>query len=225
MPATTFRAPAQPVRSVPAHHQPEGVRATLLRCERRYKVRWAVLTILGFGFLWIGPAFFATLTIMLQIQANGIPSPWWELFFWGAVVGIPLLFVLEWRTRGGFADDAIDSVGGADAASWSVGHRAGASLALITEVSLWGPRIIINGVRRLVSAGKFAGDVAAPAAILSVLLRSDEGIATSHVLSQSGLDAEAFGDALAYLTFHDFIGISKDGRQLWICTEARKCLG
>ena len=226
MPATTYRAAVPPVRQVPAQHQSPGVRATLIRCERRYKSRWLVLTILGFGFLWIGPAFFAVISIVLQMHANGIPTPFPELFFWGSVVGIPLLFLLEWSTRGAFCDDTIDSIGGADAASWSAGHRAGASLALITEVSLWGPRIIINGVRRLFSAGRFGRDPYTPAAaVLSVLLRSDEGMTSSHVLSQSGLDAEAFGDALAYLTFHDFVGISKDARQLWICSDARKCLG
>jgi hypothetical protein len=60
--------------------------------------------------------------------------------------------------------------------------------------------------------------------VLAILLRREDGTPSATVLTQSGLAADPFGDALAYLTYHEWIDISKDGLQLWILTAARKRL-
>ena len=41
---------------------------------------------------------------------------------------------------------------------------------------------------------------------------------------QAQLEPSAFADALAYLAFHDYVGIAKDGTRVWLNTDARKRL-
>jgi len=136
-----------------------------------------------------------------------------------------LLFLMEWMTRGAFIDDAVDGMGGTDNMSASFSHRQMATLALLTEISLWGPRITLTAIKRLSGATRLGlNPQPDAAAVLAVLLRREDGTASATVLTVTGLTAERFGDALAYLTFHEWIDISKDGLYLWILSDARKRL-
>jgi hypothetical protein len=221
MPQTIYRKPVPP----PAPKiDVKDVLARVRKHERSFRSRWALMFVLGMVALWIGPFLAATIIWVLQFHLGGIPDSWGYLFTWSMGL-IPLLFLMEWMTRGAFMDDAVDGIGGADNMSASFGHRQMSSLALVTEISLWGPRIIITAARRFTAASRLGRNPQpAAAAVLAVLLRRDDGTPSASVLTQSGLSADDFGDALAYLTFHEWIDISKDGAVVWICTAARKRL-
>jgi hypothetical protein len=194
----------------------------LYRHERRFRSRWMTLMLLGFGALWIGPIIAATLIWMLELRAGGLPDSWGYLFMWSLVI-IPLLFALEWSTRGAFLDDSVGAMGGEDNMSASFSHRGLSSLALLTEISLWGPRIILASIKRLTGASRLGRNPQHPAAaILATLLARDEGMRCAAVMSRANLDADNFGDGLAYLIYHEWVDLSKDGLHLWILSEARR---
>jgi hypothetical protein len=200
----------------------DRVARCLDRHERRFRSRWMALMVLGFGALWIGPILAATLLWVLQFHAGGIPDSWGYLFIWSIAI-IPLLFALEWTTRGSFLDNSVDAMGGTDNMAASFGHRQWASLALLTEISLWGPRIILAAIKRLSGASRLGRNPQRPAAaILATLLSRQEGMRCASVMTRTGLDADAFGDGLAYLLYHEWVDLSKDGLQMWILSDARR---
>jgi hypothetical protein len=210
MPQTVYRKPGpQPEVTVDVNHVISRVR----RHERSFRSRWMLMIVLGMIAIWIGPFLAATILWVLQFHAGGIPDSWGYLFAW-CIGLIPLLFLMEWMTRGAFMDDAVDGIGGTENMS-----------ALLTEISLWGPRITLTAIKRLSGATRLGlNPQPDAAAVLAVLLRREDGTASAVVLTASGLSAERFGDALAYLTFHEWIDISKDGLYLWILSDARKRL-
>jgi hypothetical protein len=223
MPSARVSAPRAPSAIVAV--DPDRV----LRCVRRYESKHRrhllLLMLLGVCVLWLGPVIATCILYVIEIRANAIPDSWMHHFMLCSIVLIPLLFVLEWATRGQFIEGAVDGIGGEDIMTASAGHRAGSVLALLTEVSLWGPRRIMGGIIGLRRNARFGSRRRETgAAVLAVLAGSEEGMSSAFVMRRSGLDADAFADALAYLTYHDWIGISKDGMVLWILSEARRRL-
>jgi hypothetical protein len=195
------------------------------RNEAAFRTRWITLITLGFFVVWIGPALAATIVLLYQVRHLPDPQPWGQLFVWCSVIGLPILFALEWATRGSFMESAMDGLGDPDTIAGRYAHTRGGVAVLLTEISLWGPRMVIAGARRLAAAARLGKAPQAPAAaLLAVMLRQEDGMSSGQALTQSGLDADSFGDALGYLTFHEIVGISKDGTRLWVATEARKRL-
>jgi hypothetical protein len=41
-------------------------------------------------------------------------------------------------------------------------------------------------------------------------------------MTATGLHPDDFSAALAYLGFHEIVGVSRDGLRLWVLSEARK---
>lgn len=201
-----------------------AIAARMRRLDGAFRTRWTGLMFLGFVVVWIGPAIFTLMFWNLQLVFQGYPTEPLVMFAWCCGVGIPLLFLLEYATRGQFYDapdaPSPDSMGGDSPAS-----RAGA-YALVVEISLWGPRMVITGFKRLRDEGRFGNAARKTGAqIATCLLNSEEGALNSgQIFTECKVDGELFADALAYLTFHDRVGISKDGLRIWIASEARRRL-
>lgn len=202
----------------------KDVAARLRRLDAAYRTRWTTLMLLGFGVVWVGPVFFTMIIWMCQFWAHSDATDLHVTFAWCCAVGIPLLFVLEYATRGMFYDGPdgahVDSMGGDSPA-----NRAGA-FALMIEISLWGPRMVITGFKRLRDEGRF-GNAArkAGAQLVTCLLQTEEGSMNSgQIFTRCGLTDELFTEALAYLSYHDRIGIAKDGTRIWVLSEAKRRL-
>ena len=150
MAQTIYRKPVPPP---PVKINVDHVLSCVRKHERSFRSRWVLMIVLGMIALWIGPFLAATILWVLQFHVGGIPDSWGYLFAWSIGL-IPLLFLMEWMTRGAFMDDAVDGMGGTDNMSASFSHRQMATLALLTEISLWGPRIIITALRRLSGAAR-----------------------------------------------------------------------
>jgi hypothetical protein len=194
----------------------------LLRQEHAFRTRWSTLAFLGFCVLWLGPALFATLGWVAQQRDSGTPTPWGTLFVWCAGIGIPLFLLLEYLTRGSYFETAVDDLD--DRISVS-GRNRSAGAAMLIEISLWGPRMLIAGVTKVGGAARHKPAARrAAASIVAVLLRREDGTTSGQAMTEAQLDADAFGDALAYLTFHETVGISRDGMRIWLLTDARKRL-
>jgi hypothetical protein len=203
---------------------PANLAARLRRNDASFRARWTTLALLGFCVLWIGPLACAAILFASQKLEHGPITPFATSFLWCSAILIPILFLLEFLTRGAFLEDAVNSVDTGTLAGNYAMRRAGAGLVAI-EVCLWGPRMIIAGIKRIAGAGRFTkDDREAAAKIVSALLRREDGMETAPLFTEAALPDATFGQALAYLTFHDQIGISKDGSRVWLLSEARKQL-
>jgi hypothetical protein len=196
----------------------------LRNLDSAYRTRWTSLILLGVLVCWVGPVFFTAIIWMMQYWAHGDATELRTTFIWCCAIGIPVLFVLEYVTRGMFyeAPDgaSIDSMGGDSPA-----NRAGAYMLMI-EISLWGPRMVITGIKRLAGDGRF-GNAArkAGAQIIGCLFQSEDGgLATAQIFTHCSVNDDLFADALAYLLYHDRVGVAKDGLRVWILSDARKQL-
>src|SRR4051794_2332076 len=196
--------------------------ATLLAClRRREQQQWmkiAGLTTLGLGFLTFGPILLGTI-----IWARGTrrhyadyPTTWFGAVMVASVCIIPLLFLLEWATRGLFFENVAESAGD------SYFGRRMAGRAFLIEMLLWGPRMLLSAGRRLRSGATYRGvDRALAAQMLAKLVRSDEGIPIGQVFDASNPVAVP---TLTYLTYFDWVDLSKNGDRIWVLSDARKVL-
>jgi len=217
MPATTI---ARPTRN--AGPTRDDADRMLRRQEAAFRTRWSTLAFLGFCVLWLGPVIFATLGWLNQQRYTDTPTPWGTLFGWCAAIGLPLFLILEYVTRGSYFENAADDL--EDRITYS-GRNRGMFLAMLIEVSLWGPRMLIAGITKLGGAARHKPAARrAAASLIAVLLRREDGMTSGQAMTEARLDTDAFGDALAYLTFHETLGISKDGSRVWLLTDARKKL-
>ena len=225
---STPTRPRPPVRRGP---DAAALVVRLARAERGFVARWSVLMALGFVVLWLGPFIFATLVWLTQARWGGGTSDWSTLFWWCALIGIPLAFAVERATRGTFLADAVESMPDPGTITGFVARRRGGVMLLLMEMALWGPRMCLAGFDRVRSAWVARGSASAGATLdaagraLAVLLADDTGVPTVDVMTRAGLDADALGDALGYLAYHEWAGISKDGLRVWASSDARRRLG
>ena len=91
---------------------------------------------------------------------------------------------------------------------------------VLVELCLWGPRMVIAGAKKLHHLGRHRGaDRALAAELLAALANRGEGMPTAELYPLAHGRDDAFGDSLAYLLFHDLIGISKSGDRAWLLSE------
>jgi hypothetical protein len=211
---------------------PARLAAVLKRGDGSFVARWIILAILGFVVLWIGPFIAATIAYVLRMRDNY--TPWLTCFFWSCLIGLPILFFFEWLTRGKFLDNTMEGLGdirgygmyggaGMTSAFYLRGRIAAGALAV--EICLWGPRMVIAGFRRIAALMRVKPKDHAPAAaVLAPLMRQEEGLSTGAAMTQARLDPDDFSAALAYLSFHEIVGMAKDGSRIWVLSDARKKL-
>ena len=163
----------------------------------------------------------------------------WNYFILGAtVVCLPLLFSLEIRTKGGYLDGVMSDPGpelpgGADvarrlmvfgmlptvAAGAAVEPRR--SVAGVVELFLFGPRLIVNGIRHLRQTRKLPPtNLKLAAKILTLLCERESGIPIEMLKSRKVEPADV-DNAIFWLVFYGWIGISKDWQKIFIYSESR----
>jgi hypothetical protein len=123
---------------------------------------------------------------------------------------IPVLFWVERLTRNQWLED--DATGGSNAVPVPV--------AGVTELLLWGPRTIIAAMRR--RRQRVQANVLTGAASLIAYLRhfpEDDGVGTDE------LPALRPQPVLEYLASRAWVGVSADGRRVWLRSDARRTLG
>jgi hypothetical protein len=210
MPATINR---QPSAETTAH-----IEQSLRAHERRFRLGIIALLIGGAALALVGPIIVGSLVFLKQFRRGHVAS-----MSWFAAVGItaffvvPLIFAIEFATGGKFIDDFAETM-----ADRPFTVRRAGSGAVFLEVFLWGPRMIIAAFRRVSGINACKGhDRALAAAMLGKLLMRDESMPAGEVFDATNPAAVA---SLTYLTFYDWIDISKAGDRIWILSEARKRL-
>jgi hypothetical protein len=196
-----------------------------------FRVRWLCLLAAGLVMLWAAPALISWILCAIRDDAGGggtVTTSWPVMLIGCAAVVIPILFGIEYVTRGRFLDEVFgenDLLGGTSRYSRGFFYPGleGFGLILLVEIFLWGPRMTLAATRHLRAASKFSTvSFAAAAGIVRALLREEGGQSAADVMTRAGLEPSAFSDALAYLAFHDYIGIAEDGTWVWVNTDARR---
>jgi len=222
-----IKIPAMPVatRFVAPRQTTETILPRLKKLDSGFRGRWFGLLILGAIVSMIGPVIFGSLYWMRQFGGRRHTG---EYHTWLWEVGIvclwflPILFLIEWVTRGKLLENTVDEV---DGMGRFVAGRVVAG-AVFVEVCLWGPRMVSGGVRKQIGLTRHRrADRALAAAMLAELLNRGEGLAIGDLFALARERDDAFSESLAYLMFHDLVDISKSGDRVWLCSEGKKSLG
>ena len=207
---------------------PETVLPRLKKLDGSFRARWFALLIAGAVVSMIGPVIFGTAMWMRQYRAGGlgigvVQQPWWWHVAMVSLWFLPILFFIEWITRGKLLENTVDTVG--DMGRF-IGGRAVAGAAFV-EMCLWGPRMVTGGARKQFGLTRHRrADRTLAAAMAAELVNRGDGmpIGDLYALAQNRGD-DAFADALAYLMFHDLADVSKKGDRVWLCSDGKKALG
>src|SRR2546430_6753041 len=119
------------------------LRAKLARMEQSFLARWLLLVLAGAAFCLIGPVLFGTLIWLHQFgERGGEIHSWLNRVVVTGVIFLPILFLLEWATRGKMFEEGAETLG--DSVRLP-GVRGAAQGLVIVEMCLWGPRMVIAG--------------------------------------------------------------------------------
>jgi hypothetical protein len=192
--------------------------------EGSFVARWTLLVALGSLFCLLGPVIVGSFIWLKQFQTRGMAMHSW--LFRVAQTGVfflPILFLIEWATRGKLLEEGAEALGAGS--RLPVGRQAAQGMVFL-EMCLWGPRMVIAGTKKLYNLSKHRGaDRNLAADMLAMLVNAGQGIPSAQLYPLAKNNDDAFSDALAYLLFHDLIGISKTGDRAWLLSEAKRTLG
>ena len=217
---TTTRFAAQ-------HHTPQSVLPKLRKLDAGFRGRWLVLMIVGAAVSLIGPAIVASILYTMEFRTGGVgigdeQKPWVRHFWITCLWFLPVLFFLEWITRGKFVDQTFENTqeDDPDFAGRAVGG------AMIIDTTLWGPRMVTGGFRKQAGLTHHRrADRTLAAAMLAELLNRDQGASIDDLFALAQGRDEAFTKALAYLMFHELVDVSKNADRVWLLSEAKRKLG
>ena len=203
----------------------EQIRGSLQQLERAFYTRWISLISLGSIVTMLGPILIGSIIWGKQFSVTytGSVQSWTFCVGEASLIVLPILFLIEWLTRGKLVEDAADSMGDMGMMRFSPYMGRGMGGLIVLEICLWGPRIVIAGTKRIAEMSKHAAaDRSIAAEMLHLLVLRGEGISTGelYVLVQNRDDL--FSGVLAYLLFFDLIGVAKAGDRAWLAGSAMR---
>ena len=195
--------------------------------DSSFRTRWFALILAGAVVSMIGPVIFGTAMFIRQFRAGGVgigveQHPWLWHVGMVALWFLPILFLIEWATRGKLMEDTVAEAG--DMPRF-IGGRIVAG-AFLAEMCLWGPRMVTGGVRKQIGLARHRGaDRTRAAAMLAELINRGESLPIGALYALAQGRDDAFADALAYLIFHDLLDTSKNADRAWLTSKGKKALG
>jgi len=224
----------------------DDVRYVLWHFERRERLqRLKAATMIAFGIplSLLGPVVLATMFwLALRFASRsfqvGSDIQWFHLFIVLTVLVVPLLYRLELRTGGDyllavFRETDVHGMRGIlfvpgptreVGAISSVVANPRSTSSLFVELFLFGPRMAIAGFRQAKLARRVRlAERRRAALVVTLLLRRDGGVETPSLIT----DGESMDDVLpvlAYLTFHQWVGVGKKWDRVWLHSESRRIL-
>lgn len=213
--------------------------ARLVRLLRQrgslFHLKTLFMILLGLPASLLGPAVVATL-FWVAAMPLGLWVEWTTAFGWASLIMLPALYMLEIRTKGNFLAERVDEITplppiargiftlGEFGAIAALASNPRTTSTLFTEVFLFGPRLVVDAFRQLRLRMYARGaDIRRAASILSTLTELHDGLPTEDLL-RANESARTLAPTLAYLAFHDWIGVGNSGGKVWLLTEARRVL-
>jgi hypothetical protein len=200
---------------------------------RETAMKLGIIALLAFGVpaTFFGPVILASLYWVAALHFGNYS--WFWIFVISCLVLIPLLFRMEWKTRGEYFSDAVSSTFAAGTSPWIGFGTFGAAIQFgqsprvptigLVELFLWGPRQILDAVGKFahIRLLKFTSRQRV-AQLLSQLMKVDH--LTLDQLQSSGKPSTDLYSAIAYCVWYDWIGVSKDGQKIWLDSDSRQKL-
>ncbi len=151
---------------------------------------------------------------------------WTGWFFVYLLAVVPLLIREDRRSRGEFLSDAAVGMSNpADASSYGEYQidRLSVGGVAITELLLWGPRSLINGlaIMRGQQPTRSKPLLERAARVILQLYDDSEAIEMKKLI-QPGDSPLQFGQVLKWLDDNDHIGLSSDKSRVWLSSRMRK---
>jgi hypothetical protein len=183
---------------------------------------------IGISLSFLGPAVIASIVHRFLGRTETGLLDWTSLFLFSCLL-IPIVYYAEWRSRGNFFVDEMRAQGAGTDSSYipaSYGEfrlRQGAAVAaLFTEILLLAPRLVFSALFDLRQRVELTYDELTRAAeIVLELYDVTNGIPVAD-LRRGSESPQSLRRIFQYLRFHDWIGVSKRGDNVWLLTTARK---
>lgn len=208
----------------------------LVRITRSLKVRefmfWmkvSAMLPLGVFASLLGPIVVASIADGV-LEALKVPVNGGLLLLLSFLMVLPLLYLVELRTRGSFLSEELRAQGttGEDLfRSSSSGEmefrRTAVVYAVWIEVFLYGPRMVIDAVHQLTARVRLGNPPIHRAAEIVMFLASlDSGINVENLRRMESVDD--LRRTLYYLRLHEWIDLGDHGRRVWLLSTAKRRL-
>jgi hypothetical protein len=177
----------------------------------------AVRLICGAPLTMIGPLFTAAFlaAIAARLRWEAMPS-FGTLLLLCAAVMVPSLMWYRRRLEGSvFANNPIERP--SSFGEYELGRQKGAAI-LFLEFSLLGPEMLWSAIDAITGRRQTRGaDAELAATLVDELLTRGEGAAVAELAAdRSPADVRR---AVAFLKRHDWVGVSADGRRVWVLSD------
>ena len=200
------------------------IRRCLQRRVNTQRALIAAMMLFGIPLLAVGPAVAATFIIILDAR-YGKGDLTFSAYFWNcAWIVVPILFFLEMKTKGTFAEKAGISLDEFDPRLSLLSGSTGAELVVLVIFSLLGPGLILGAAKRI--RGQLinrAAPMARCTEVVAQLLQADIGVSIFH-LQKSGELFEDLLTVIEYLVHYEWASASKSGDKVWILSDAKNRL-
>jgi hypothetical protein len=211
-----------------APHRVQRVLGELAADEKLGAASVAVKILLGVPLCLLGPLLVTVILKFIEFRGNGDWLPaFGSTFLLVAAVLVPLLLLLEFRTRGGFFSDSLQGESSPfTASSYGEYRLQSAKLAWLgyTEVALTGPRLVLEAVEAL--RGHKPVDLplrVAAAEIVVDLFDAGQGMPVQQLV-RPHRPLPVVWRAVNYLTRREWAGISSRRDRVWLATPVRERL-
>jgi len=221
-PTIDYRSPAT------GSHRIQRVVGELSADEKLGAASVGVKLLLGVPLCLLGPLFVTALLSSIEYRAHGEWLPGFGMtFLLVTAVLVPLLMLLERRTRGQFLSDSVKG----ESTPWSASSYGeyelqSAKLAWIgyVEVALTGPRLVLEAVGSLRGRKPVDPPLRVAAAEIAVeLFDAGEGMPLQQLVRQDRPPAYVWR-AVSYLARREWVGISSRRDRVWLATPVRERL-
>jgi hypothetical protein len=188
----------------------------------------AVKFLLGIPLCLVGPLLVTVILKYVELRGHGDWLPGFgSTFLLAAAVLVPLLLLLEFRTRGGFFSNTLQGESSPfTASSYGEFRLQSAKLAWLgyTEVALTGPRLVLEAVEALRGHKPVNLPLRVAAAEIAVeLFDAGGGVALQQLVRPDRPPAIVWG-AVSYLARREWVGISSRRDRVWLATPVRERL-
>ena len=181
----------------------------------------------GVAILFIAGAVVSSIICFILIAITGSSwIGWWGWYFVFLVAMVPLLFWEERRSGGSYLSDRVmDFSPNPSSGGEYEMQRLEATSAVVTDMLMWGPRAILKGFatmrgeKPLQNRDRFER----AALVIRKLLEHDSALLAGQLLLP-GETLDQLRPTLRWMDYHDYIGMSADGKRVWLSTDARKAM-
>lgn len=204
----------------------------LLRMQQRYALQTgggALMIFAGAGVILLAGVLIVS--VLSFIMWTWFDTTWigWGGWFLVYLLAVGVILFREYKfSNQSFWDvetPDIDNPAHADSFGEYQMDRISAGGAWCAHVIMWGPRALLNGIATVRGnlPTRFRGLLARAAQIVVQLYREPDAQPIAKLI-QAGEHPARFREVLKWLDDNDYIGISTDGKRVWLASRIREQL-